>query len=389
MVIAFSGEAAETVSGVIFLNEICGIGELLADFWQAAKRTVNTNKTSNPFHLFIVSKLLKVVHFSGSGAQYIESINGSNFEVIALALFQYQYQENELYQRFVNALGIKPEVVKSIEQIPFLPISFFKTHEVKTGNWTDATLIFESSGTTGDIPSKHFVKDAAIYEASLVRGFEEVYDPVSNYAFVALLPSYLERSNASLVHMARVLINKSNHADSGFYLNEWDQLAAVLKKLIAQKQPTILLGVTFALLDFATGHPMELADLMVMETGGMKGRREEWTRTQVHELLQEQWQLKAVHSEYGMTELLSQAYAVKEGVFSSAATMRMLVRDLNDPLTVMTSGTGCANIIDLANVHSCAFIATDDIAHLRGDGQFEILGRADHTALRGCSLMTA
>lgn len=330
-----------------------------------------------------------MVHFSGVGAEYIDSINEGNFNNIALDLFHYQYQGNELYRRFVDALNIVPASVKTLEQIPFLPISFFKTHQVKTGNWEQPALVFESSGTTGDIPSRHFVKDAALYEASLLRGFKEVYGAPGKYALLALLPSYLERSNASLVHMARVLMKESGHADGGFYLNEWDQLAAVLQRLHTEKQPTLLLGVTFALLDFAAAHEMELPNLIVMETGGMKGRREEWTRAQVHEFLQQQWQLKAVHSEYGMTELLSQAYAVKEGVFSTAATMRMLVRDINDPLTVTATGTGCANIIDLANVHSCAFIATDDIAQLRGDGMFEILGRADHTALRGCSLMTA
>ncbi len=334
-------------------------------------------------------KILKVFDFSGAGHRYIQSINGENFTETALALFRYQYAGNELYQRFTNALGIRPETVAALEQIPFLPVSFFKTHAVKTGDWTDPELVFESSGTTGDIPSRHFVKSAALYEAALLRGFEEAYGAPQGYVILALLPSYLERSNASLVHMARVLMERSGHKAGGFYLDEWDKLAGFLSKLNKEKQPTILLGVTFALLDFAAANPMNIADIKVMETGGMKGRREEWTRSRIHDFLQTHWQLKAVHSEYGMTELLSQAYATGGGIFRSAATMKVLVREITDPLTLAAYGTGCANIIDLANVHSCAFIATDDIACLHSNDTFEILGRADHSALRGCSLMTA
>ncbi len=330
-----------------------------------------------------------MAHFSGAGAEYIQTINGADFNNIALELFHYQYHHNELYHQYVNALNVTPGSVQQIEQIPFLPISFFKTRRIATGSWLQEELLFESSRTTGDVPSRHYVKDAGLYEAALLRGFEEVYGSPEDYVILALLPSYLERSNASLVHMARVLMQRSGQAGSGFYLNEWRQLAGKLMQLSDEGKPVILLGVTFALLDFATAHTLSLKNVIVMETGGMKGRREEWTRSQVHEFLQQQWNLKSIHSEYGMTELLSQAYAVKEGHFAPASTMRVLVRDLNDPLTVSHTGTGCANIIDLANVHSCAFIGTDDIAHLHSKGTFEILGRADHTALRGCSLMTA
>lgn len=318
---------------------------------------------------------------------YIHSINAENFKEIALALFRFQYEHNDLYRKFTDALHIDPAQVKELTQIPYLPIPFFKTYKVKTGNWEDTALLFESSGTTGDIPSRHFVHDAVLYEDSLLEGFKEVYGDPSEYAVLALLPSYLERGNASLVHMAKVLMEKSGHPANGFYLDEWDKLGSVLQELNAKKQKTLLLGVTFALLDFAAASPMQLPYTVVMETGGMKGRRAEWTRAQVHEYLQAQLGLTQVHSEYGMTELLSQAYAVANGQFKAATTMNVLVRDINDPLDVHTNGVGCLNVIDLANVYSCAFIATEDVGKIAADGSFEVLGRMDHAALRGCNLM--
>ena len=226
-------------------------------------------------------------------------------------------------------------------------------------------------------------------EAALLQGFSEFYGAPSNYVFLALLPSYLERGSSSLVHMARVLMRESGHPDNGFYLRDWETLTENLLRLEANNQRVILLGVTFALLDFAEACPMNLSQTIVMETGGMKGRREEWTREQVHHFLKKQWQLPAIHSEYGMTELLSQAYASADGIFAPATTMQVLVRDISDPLTTMRTGAGCLNIIDLANVHSCAFIATEDIGEIRAGGRFQVLGRMDHAALRGCSLMTA
>lgn len=318
---------------------------------------------------------------------YFSSINAAGFTVVALDIFIKQYNENHIYRQYVDALRIDPYSITCFEDIPFLPISFYKTHKVVTGHAEEYPLIFESSGTTGETPSRHYVQDAGVYEQSLIAGFEQFYGAPSNYAILALLPSYLERKNASLVHMARVLMQESGHPDCGFYLDEWDKLSTTLKTLEAKGQPVLLLGVTFALLDFAEAHPMHLKHTIVMETGGMKGRREEWTREQVHSFLKKQWGLKEVHSEYGMTELLSQAYAVADGIFRPTHTMRVLVRDINDPLEVMTEGTGCLNIIDLANMHSCAFIATEDIGRLKADGSFEVLGRIDHAALRGCSLM--
>jgi phenylacetate-coenzyme A ligase PaaK-like adenylate-forming protein len=330
-----------------------------------------------------------VIQNLAEGTAFIDNINAADFEEIALSLFLYQYGQNKLYRDFTDALHIRPASVTSLDKIPFLPISFFKTHRIVSGPPFDAALVFESSGTTGEVTSKHFVKDAALYEASLLKGFEQFYGAPQDYAILALLPSYLERSNASLVHMARQLMAYSGHPDCGFYLNEWDTLSNVLLRLQQAGQRVILLGVTFALLDFAEAFPMQLNNTIVMETGGMKGRREEWTRNQVHQYLQQQWQLPHVHSEYGMTELLSQAYALKDGLFQPAATMKVLVRDINDPLSTFTEGTGCINVIDLANRDSCAFIATEDIARLQADGHFEVLGRMDHSALRGCSLMTA
>lgn len=326
-------------------------------------------------------------NFSLINSSYLHTINAQNFDDIALAAFHYQYHHNALYRSFTDALHIAPAQVTAIEKIPFLPIPFFKTYQVKTGDWAAHAMIFESSGTTGDIPSRHYIYDEQIYRESLLMGFEQFYGSVEQYAIIALLPSYLERGNSSLVHMAKVLMAKSGHPANGFYLNEYDKLQATLLRLEAQQQPTLLLGVTFALLDFAEQYPMHLQHTMVMETGGMKGRREEWTRSQVHNYLKQQWQLKQVHSEYGMTELLSQAYAKADGIFSTASTMQILIRDINDPLEVQRTGAGCLNIIDLANIHSCCFIATEDIGSINSDGTFQVLGRVDHAALRGCSLM--
>ena len=311
-----------------------------------------------------------------------------NFERLALEVFHYQYEHNLLYRRYCEALHINTNDINLLAQIPFLPVSFFKTHKVVTGEENDpAPLVFESSGTTGAATSRHYVSDADIYERSLLQGFEQFYGPVADYAILALLPSYLERENASLVHMARILMEKSGHPDNGFYINEWGKLYEVLARLEKSGQKTLLLGVTFALLDFAVLYPMPLTNTIVMETGGMKGRREELTRAEVHAILKKQWQLERIHSEYGMTELLSQAYSAGEGIFKCSNTMRVLVRDINDSLEVKETGTGGLNIIDLANIYSCSFIATEDIGNIKPDRSFEVLGRIDNSMLRGCSLM--
>jgi phenylacetate-coenzyme A ligase PaaK-like adenylate-forming protein len=326
-------------------------------------------------------------NFVPEGSNFINSITEHSFEKTALSVFACQYRENKLYQTFVRAMGVQPERITRLTDIPFLPVSFFKTHAVRTGTWEQPAQVFESSKTTGDLPGRHEVRDEGLYKAALLHGFQQFYGSVKDYAILALLPSYIERGNASLVYMAQVLMQESGHPANGFYLDEWAQLQRQLQDLEVQEQKTLLLGVTYALLDFAAAYPMPLKHTLVLETGGMKGRRAESTRQEVHDLLKQQWHLPNIHSEYGMTELLSQAYALRDGIFTPSPTMRMFVRDLHDPLDVQPSGAGCLNVIDLANVHSCSFIATEDIGRLYPNGTFEVIGRMDFAALRGCNLM--
>lgn len=319
----------------------------------------------------------------------IPNVKEDSFGVMALELFRYQYTHNELYRQYCDALHTDAAGVMELSQVPFLPVSFFKTHTVLSGPATAAAsdLVFESSGTTGTVNSRHHVWDGQVYEDSLLMGFRQYYGDPGQYAILALLPSYLERANASLVYMAKTLMAASGHPENGFYLDEWAKLRDTIIQLEANGTKTILLGVTFALLDLAAAYPMQLRHTIVMETGGMKGRRKEMTREEVHAELKTAWGLGHIHSEYGMTELLSQAYALGEGIFRPTSTMKALVRDINDPLDVGLTGTGALNIIDLANVHSCAFIATEDIGTVAANGSFTVLGRMDHSALRGCSLM--
>lgn len=309
-----------------------------------------------------------------------------DFNKLSLEAFQYQFRNNAVYNSYVKALGVNPTVVNSVSQIPFLPVSFFKTHSVKTGDFV-AETVFESSGTTGSINSRHQVKDLLLYKESFTRGFELFYGPVTDWCIIGLLPSYLERENSSLVYMVNELIKLSSHPLSGFYLNEYEKLSAMLEEAEAKQQKTLLIGVTFALLDFAERFPLQLKYTVIMETGGMKGRRKEMIRAEVHDLLKKGFGITAVHSEYGMTELLSQAYSKGEGIFSASPWMKILVRDEEDPLLVKETGAGIINIIDLANIDSCCFIATDDAGKVYGDGSFEVLGRMDGSDLRGCSLM--
>ncbi|MCX8020899.1 MAG: acyl transferase [Chitinophagaceae bacterium] len=313
-------------------------------------------------------------------------LQSHEFHEAALQVFRFQAKENLVYGDYLKALGISPDTVTIITEIPFLPVSFFKTHEVKTTSFTP-TLIFESSRTTGSTPSRHFVKDPGWYEFISLKGFELFYGGVNRWCILALLPSYLERKNASLVKMADTLIQNSGHPQSGFYLYDFEKLFQTLIRLEETKQKTLLLGVSFALLDFAEQFGMPLQHTVVMETGGMKGRRKEITREELHEYLKKQFQLNAIHSEYGMTELFSQAYAVADGRFRCPPWMKILIRDEDDPLSLSEEGRGLLCIIDLANLYSCAFIATEDIGRLYPDGSFEVLGRADAADIRGCSLM--
>lgn len=321
----------------------------------------------------------------------IFNVKETAFEGLALEIFQYQYQRNEVYKNYVDAIGVKPGSIKTVTTIPFLPIRFFKTHSVQTGNFEPAA-VFESSGTTGMINSRHAVKDLSLYQESFLKGFESFYGPVQDYCIIGLLPSYLERNNSSLVYMVNELVKKSHHSQSGFYLDEYDTLFTLLKQLESQQQKTLLIGVTFALLDFAEQHSLPLQHTIIMETGGMKGRRREMIRQQVHEMLKNTFAVPFIHSEYGMTELLSQAYSKRDGLFQCPPWMKIVLRDEEDPLSVrhlkgIKHLTGALNIIDLANIHSCSFIATDDAGRLYPDGSFEVLGRMDNSDLRGCSLM--
>jgi len=317
----------------------------------------------------------------------IFDVQKHGFEQLALEVFQLQASENRLYRSFIQALEIDAGRVSNVASIPFLPVSFFKNHDVVTGSFVPE-VVFESSGTTQTGNSRHLVKSADLYRRSFINAFELFYGSPESSCIIGLLPSYLERQNSSLVMMVNDLVNLSKHAESGFYLNELEKLAKVLQKNEASKQKTLLIGVTFALVDFAEQYKFPLKHTTVMETGGMKGRRKEITRVEVHEILKDAWQLNSVHSEYGMTELLSQAYSSGDGLFRCPPWMKIILRDEDDPLTVKLSTTsGLINVIDLANIHSCAFIATDDIGKLYTDGTFEVIGRMDSSDVRGCSLM--
>jgi hypothetical protein len=270
--------------------------------------------------------------------------------------------------------------------IPALPVSFFKTHNVATTVFSPE-LVFESSGTTQAVTSRHPVKDAAIYRESFIRCFERFYGDIKDWCILGLLPSYLERQHSSLVMMVDNMIKLSAHSQSGFYLDEHEKLADTLRELETKQQKTLLIGVTFGLLDFAAGFPMPLKHTVVMETGGMKGRRKELTRLEVHRLLSEAFGISGVHSEYGMTELLSQAYSQDGGRFHCPPWMKLMVRDEYDPMIVNPAGTGILQVIDLANIYSCSFIATEDVGRVYEDGSFEVLGRLDNSDIRGCSMM--
>ena len=328
---------------------------------------------------------------NGEWHDKIFSVTESGFSQLALDIFHFQYEANSVYNSYVNALGKTPSDVDEIEKIPFLPISFFKTDEIKTGKF-NAEVIFKSSGTTQTINSQHHVKDVSIYTQSFTTAFKKIYGDPQKWCVLGLLPSYLEKGNSSLVYMVDDLIKQSQHPESGFYLYELEKLKETLFLLERANQRALLIGVTYALLDLAEKFPMQLINTIIMETGGMKGRREELTRIEVHDQLKKAFGKTEIHSEYGMTELLSQAYAKKEGRFECPPWMKVLIRDDEDPLTVQHSASGvlsgAINIIDLANVYSCSFIATDDVGKLYPDKSFEVLGRMDGSDLRGCSLLT-
>jgi len=311
----------------------------------------------------------------------------TDFAALAMEIFHFQYNENKVYHKFVEELGADTTILKDYREIPFLPIEFFKTHKVVCGDF-EPEAVFQSSGTTGMAVSHHFVKNIRLYEQSLIRGFELFFSRPEEYVFLALLPSYLERSGSSLVHMADMLIRLSKNEDSGFYLHDYHKLAEVLTKLKKQPKKVILLGVTYALLDLAEQFPLYFPELILMETGGMKGKRREMVREELHLLLQNTFGVKNIYSEYGMTELLSQAYSKGRGIFSTPPWMKVLIRDVNDPLSLVSVGkSGGINVIDLANIHNCSFIATQDLGKLHSLSDFEVLGRFDSSDVRGCNLL--
>jgi hypothetical protein len=313
--------------------------------------------------------------------------NEKELSIIALGVYQFQFHGNPVYQEYCKAVGKTPAQVKKVTDIPFLPIPFFKTHKIETTSF-DAELLFKSSGTTGSVTSNHYVKDAMLYRRSFNEGFKRIYGDVRDYCIIGLLPSYLERGYSSLVYMVDYLIRCSGHKDSGFYLNEFEKLNATLKKLETSGQKTILIGVTYALLDFGNRYPQKLSNTILMETGGMKGRGREMTKAELYQSLRTTFGVSHIHSEYGMTELLSQAYGT-DGLMISPPWMKIFLRDETDPFTIYGSETsaGVINIIDLANLYSCGFIATEDIGRTYANGSFEILGRMDNSEIRGCSLM--
>jgi hypothetical protein len=319
----------------------------------------------------------------------------ANFEQIALQVFNFQYENNPLYREYCILLRKMPNNVNYIHEIPFLPIAFFKNKIIKTTQFEEE-IIFESSGTTGSINSKHFIKEKKMYEESYLKGFSQFYGNEKDYCIIGLLPSYLEKQGSSLVYMVDDLIKKSTHKNSGFYLYEYDKLKEILLENETAKQPTLLIGVTYALIDFAEQNELQLQHTIIMETGGMKGRKKELTRAAVHNILSTKLGVKKIHSEYGMTELLSQAYSKADGIFNCSSSMRVLIRDEDDPFKISALvekekefTKGGVNIIDLANLYSCSFIATDDAGKLYTDGSFEVLGRLENSDIRGCGLMVA
>lgn len=316
------------------------------------------------------------------------AVKEHNFNEIALEIFRHQAANNVIYNQYLTLIGCTPSTVRSVSEIPFLPIEFFKSHTITTGTWQSDDF-FESSSTTGLNTSKHYIRDVTWYEESFRRCFEMVYSDVSEYCILALLPNYLERGQSSLVYMTQDLITRSTHELSGFYLYNHEALLDTLHALEQSGQKTILIGVSFALLDFAQLVNHTYQNLTIIETGGMKGRRKEMTRFELHNALASAFGDIPIHSEYGMTELFSQAYSTSaEMRFACPPWMKVLTTELEDPFQNSAQGkSGLLNVVDLSNIQTCSFIATSDIGRLYEDGTFEVLGRFDHSEQRGCNLM--
>ncbi|ARS38539.1 acyl transferase [Sphingobacteriaceae bacterium GW460-11-11-14-LB5] len=321
-------------------------------------------------------------------AKDIFSVKSTNaFNALALNIFKLQAQNCNVYREYIFHLGVDADEVSEIAQIPFLPISFFKSHAVLSST-NPIEITFSSSGTTGMVQSSHHVSNVKLYEQSYLQAFAQFYGDITEYCFLALLPSYQQRSGSSLIYMVNDLIEKSRHPQSGYFLYNHDELLKTLLELKSKKQKTVLIGVTYALLDFIEQFDIDFPELIVMETGGMKGKRKEMVREELHEQLTKGFGVKSIHSEYGMTELLSQAYSLGEGIFNCPNWMQVLIRDTNDPLSLIENGrTGGINVIDLANLNSCSFIATQDLGRINPDQSFEVLGRFDNADIRGCNLL--
>ncbi|MCK4662064.1 MAG: acyltransferase [Bacteroidales bacterium] len=313
--------------------------------------------------------------------------NKKDFEVLAIKIFKYQSKNIPVYTEYLNELNIKPEQIKKIEQIPFLPVDFFKTHKIYNYN-SKIDKTFTSSGTTGITHSKHYVTDISIYINSFNKTFNLFYGDIKDYCFLALLSSYLEREDSSLIYMVNNLIEQTGYKESGFFLNDIEELYNKLIILEKRNKKTILLGVSYALLNFAEKYKIDLFNTIVIETGGMKGKRKEITREELHKILTKSFGVSTIHSEYGMTELLSQAYSKENGIFHTPPWMKVLIRDIYDPFTFLDCGkSGGINIIDMANINSCSFIETKDIGRLHKNETFEVLGRIDNSDIRGCNLL--
>ncbi len=319
----------------------------------------------------------------------IQDNNSPVFERIALDVFNFQASHVPIYAQYLNHLGIDPSKISQLTDIPFLPVELFKSQRI-IASGLQPEVVFMSSGTTGMVRSHHYVAIADLYKRSFLKAFKHFYGEPSDYCMLALLPSYLERDGSSLVYMMDELIKQSNQPNSGFYLHNIDEMAKKLTELDASGQKVLLIGVTFALLDLAEKHEFNLKNTIVMETGGMKGKRRELPRPELHSILCQRMGVKSIHSEYGMTELLSQGYSIGDGVFSTPPWMKVLIRDTNDPFCYNASSqSGGINIIDLANLYSCSFLELKDIGKLDAKGQFEVLGRFDNSDIRGCNLLMA
>jgi phenylacetate-coenzyme A ligase PaaK-like adenylate-forming protein len=320
----------------------------------------------------------------------IFNVKPGDFESLALSVFRFQSEYNPVYSQFINLLGADPDSVESLRQVPFMPAGFFRNHRVVSGA-AKPELVFASSGTTGSSTARHYLLSSRLYEESFLRGFRYFYGEPSNYVLLAMLPSYLERDDSSLVYMAGSLIKETGSPASGFYMDNHGDLLDKVEKTRGSDRKIILLGVTHALLALAEKHAPDLSDVIIMETGGMKGMRRELVREELHSILNNAFGTESIHSEYGMTELLSQAYSEGEGLFHTPPWMKVMAGDINDPMSVTDSpgSAGTVNVIDLANFWSCSFIATSDLCRLHDNGTFEVTGRYDNSDIRGCNLLTS